>query len=146
VHPAIDRFRIVGIADSVRSSRKCQTNDIVIELKAQIIGEGIDAIEPMIETVEEIRVGAVLLQLLARDRMAAARGGDPASGACKLESRRHPRLWPNVSLQARNRVLHPGDVGDEAAFLQIAARQGAVEIIDNGGAQRRGLAVGCIRH
>src|SRR5262249_12258940 len=44
------------------------------------------------------------------------------------------------------RVLHAGDVGDEAAFLQIAARQRAVEIIDDGGAERPGFAGGCVGH
>jgi hypothetical protein len=43
-------------------------------------------------------------------------------------------------------VLHAGDIRDEAAFLEIAARERAVEIVDNGGAERLRLAVGGIRH
>jgi hypothetical protein len=49
-------------------------DDVVIELEAQIVRERVDAIEPVIEAIEEIRIGAVRLQLLARDRVARGAG------------------------------------------------------------------------
>jgi hypothetical protein len=118
----------------------------MIELEAEIVGEGVGAVEPMIEAVEEIRIGAIVLQLLARHWM--------ASGAGAIEHEVHVdenlvsilELGEALHFHPEIGVLHAGDVRDEAALLEIAAREGAVEIVDNGGAERLRLTVGGVRH
>ena len=90
----------------------------------------------MIKPVEEIRIGAGFLQLLARHRMSRR--------ARPIEHQMHIDedlvgilgLGEALYLEPKVRMLHAGDVRDEAALLQIAPRQCAIEIIDDRGPER----------
>ncbi len=114
----------------------------MIELDAEIVGERVHALEPVIEPVEEIGILAALAQLLARDRM--------TGGAGAIEHHVHVDedfvgvlgLGEPADFEPEISVVHAGDVRDEAALLQIAARQRAVKIVDQGGAGAVGTAHG----
>ncbi|MNQ62738.1 hypothetical protein D3C85_770940 [compost metagenome] len=135
-----------GLGDGAALDHLLQTrrDDVVLNLKAVLGAEFIHAVEPgaVAQTLEQGHVAAVIPQRLARDgrallarrlqhhlhvhQDAVAVGGDgPGTDGLVPElGRRHP------------------DRGNEADLLHIAPRQGAVEIIDDGGLEQGAGRVG----